>query len=63
MAYLTNKANEDNWIKGRTPGSRQKRKMIGITIADGIKACMENHTYKVGDKIYLQKEGVPLALS
>merc|ERR1711911_335560 len=36
--------------------------MIGITIANGIKACMENHTYKVGDKIYLQKEGGPIGL-
>ena len=62
VAYLTNKANEGNWLKGRTPGSRQKKKMIGIAVANGIKACMENHLYKVGDKTYLQKEGGPIGL-
>ncbi len=62
VAYLTNKANEDNWLKGRAPGSNQKKKMIGIAVANGVKACMENHVYKVGDKIYLQKEGGPIGL-
>ena len=62
VAYLTNKTNENNWLKGRTPGKNQKKKMIGIAVAKGIKACMANHSYKVGDKTFLQKEGGPIGL-
>ena len=57
VAYLSNKQNEGNWNTTRVPGHIQKRKMLGIAIASGVKACMRNHLYKVGDKIYRQKEG------
>ena len=62
VAYLSNKQNEGNWNTTRVPGHIQKRKMLGIAIASGVKACMRNHLYKVGDKIYRQKEGGPIGL-
>jgi hypothetical protein len=62
VAYLVNKENEENWTRGRVPGCNQKKKMMGIAIANGVKVCMENHVYKVGDKNYLQMEGGPIGL-
>ena len=62
VAYLSNKQNEGNWTTARMPGYIQRRKMIGITVATGVKACMKNHLYKVGDKVYLQNEGGPIGL-
>ena len=44
------------------PGTNQKRKMIAITVTEGIKACMSNHVYSVGDKQYMQLRGGPIGL-
>ena len=62
VAYLNNKKNEGNWSNARSPGRKQKKRMIGLTLAIGIQACMESHVYKVGDQTYLQKEGGPIGL-
>ena len=62
VAYLCNKQNEDKWLPARTPGFRQKKKMIGIAVAKGVRVCMENHVYKVGDRVFLQKSGGPIGL-
>ncbi len=62
VAYLTNKQNESNWKPARTPRHVQKRKMIALAVSHGVEACMKNHLYKVGDQVYLQKEGGPIGL-
>ena len=62
VAYLTNKEYEDNWYKARIPGKKQKKRMLGLAIATGVQECMANHTYKVGDKTYIQQEGGPIGL-
>ena len=62
VAYLCNKQNENKWLQARTPGYRQKKKMIGIAVAKGVRVCMENHVYKVGDRVFLQKSGGPIGL-
>ena len=62
IAYLSNKKNEGNWSNPRTPGHRQKKKMIGLALAIGVQTCMENHVYKVGDKVFLQQGGGPIGL-
>ena len=36
--------------------------MVGIAIAKGVRVCIENHVYKVGDRIFLQKSGGPIGL-
>ena len=36
--------------------------MIGIAVSEGVKVCMSNHTYCVGDKVYLQTAGGPIGL-
>ena len=51
--YLCSKKNEEKWKQARTPGSKQKKKMLAITVTGGVRVCMENHVYRVGDKIYL----------
>ena len=62
VAYLNDKKNAGKWSDARTPGHKQKKRMIGLTLAIGIQACMESHVYKVGDQTYLQKEGGPIGL-
>ena len=62
VAYLADKKNEDKWMQARAPGSRQKKKMLGIAISRGVRTCMENHVYCMGDKIFLQKAGGPIGL-
>ena len=36
--------------------------MTAIAVTKGIEACLENHMYCVGDKIYLQTRGGPIGL-
>ena len=62
VAYLNDKKNDSKWKNANVPSSREKKKMIAIAIAEGIKVCMENHVYCVGDKIFLQKGGGPIGL-
>ena len=62
VAYLCNKSNEDKWLNARMPGTNQKKKMIALTVTEGIKACMSNHVYSVGDKQYMQLRGGPIGL-
>ena len=62
IAYLCNKQNEEKWLPSRMPGHRQKKRMVGIAIAKGVRVCIENHVYKVGDRIFLQKSGGPIGL-
>ena len=51
VAYLADKKNGDKWIQARAPGSRQKKRMLGIAISRGVRTCMENHVYCMGDRI------------
>ena len=57
VAYLCNKANEEKWKTARKPGKQQRKKMIAIAVAEGIRACMSQHVYRVGDKTFLQQNG------
>ena len=62
VSYLNDKRNANKWMTARTPGSRQKKKMIAIAVAEGVKTCLENHVYCVGDQIFLQMGGGPIGL-
>ena len=62
IAYLCNKKNDDQWNTARVPGKKQKKKMLAIAVAKGVRVCMENHVYCVGDKIFLQLGGGPIGL-
>ena len=62
VSYLNNKNNDDQWENTRAPGKKQKRKMLGLIVAEGVKTCLENHMYCVGDTKYLQVRGGPIGL-
>ena len=62
VAFLCNKANDEKWLSARKPGVRQKRKMVALAVAEGVKVCMSNHVYCVGDRIFLQQRGGPIGL-
>ncbi len=62
IAYLCNKKNEEKWVEANQPRCRQKKRMLALGISEAVRVCLENHTYKVGDRIYLQGEGGPIGL-
>ena len=63
VAYLSQKKNEDEWSRARTkPVNRQKKRMIALVVAEGVRVCMESHVYCVGDRIFQQQSGGPIGL-
>ena len=56
------KKNYEEWVLGRSPNCTEKKKMIANAIGIGVRAVMSNHTYMVGDKVFLQSEGCPIGL-
>ena len=60
--YLQSSKNDENWSKARKPGIRQQKKILAMVISKGVELVMSNHTYKVGDDIFLQSEGGPIGL-
>ena len=62
IAYLCNKANDDKWKTVKRPGKEERKRMTALAVAEGVKVCMANHVYCVGDKVFLQKGGGPIGL-
>ena len=62
VAYLCNKSNEEKWKNARKPGKQQKKRMVALAVAEGVRACMSHHVYRVGDKTFLQQGGGPIGL-
>ena len=62
VRYLHEKRNSAKWLPARRPGVRQQRKMLALAVSYGVKTVLSNHTYKLGDNIYLQTEGGPIGL-
>ena len=62
VAYLNDKKNADKWMDAESPGDGQKKKMLGLVVAEGVRTCMANHVYCMGDRIFLQSEGGPIGL-
>ena len=62
MNYLHQKKNQGKWLKARRPGVRQQRRMLALAVSYGVRACISNHTYKVGDIMYMQASGGPIGL-
>ena len=60
--YLQSKRNNENWTKARKPGKRQQRRMIALAVSIGVHQVLGNHTYLVGDTVYLQTQGGPIGL-
>ena len=62
VAYLCNKNNDDKWKEMRKPDKAQEKKMVALALAEGVRACMANHVYCVGDKVFIQQSGGPIGL-
>ena len=44
------------------PNNSQKKKLLAMVVAYGVKLVMSNHVYAVGDDFYLQTRGGPIGL-
>ena len=62
VAYLCNRDNDDKWNTPRAPGVRQRKKMLALAVAEGVRVCMSNHVFCTGDRIYKQTNGGPIGL-
>jgi hypothetical protein len=60
--YLQQKKNADKWLPARSPGVRQKRRMLALALSHGVQTTLSSHTYCVGDECYLQMSGGPIGL-
>ena len=56
------KKDGEKWQPCDHPNNVQRKKMLGLCVALGVKVVMSNHTYMVGDEFYLQTEGGPIGL-
>ena len=65
MNCLSNaSAKEDDvkWTKVKQPSELQKKRMLGLVVAQGVKQVMTGHVYQTGDDFHIQSEGGPIGL-
>ena len=65
MNCLSNEAakkDDEKWTKVDIPNEEQKKKMIALVLAYGVKVTITNHCYRVGDDFYQQSSGGPIGL-
>ena len=56
------KTADTDWLPSQHPDDNQKRKLFGLVMAAGVDIIMSNHTFMVGDEVFLQSEGGPIGL-
>ena len=59
---FSSKPESEEWIMGSNPSFKEMIVMIANALSIGVKVVMSNHTYTVGEKIFLQSEGCPIGL-
>ena len=52
-SLYVNTADKD-WLPSKTPSEDQKRILLGLVMAIGIDKIMSNHTFMLGDDVFLQ---------
>ena len=62
LSKAATKADPDNWFESDNLNAKQKKKLLGMALAMGVKIGMSRHAYSVGDKFYLQTESGPIGL-
>ena len=59
----SDKTDAERWIPtGVEPDQNQQRALVALALAHCVEVVMTNHTYKLGDKVYLQSDGGPIGL-
>ena len=59
----TNCLDDGKWVQATDrPDDQQRKLMLALAVSEGVRAVVGNHTYMVGDDIYLQTTGSPIGL-
>ena len=59
----TNCLDDGNWVPAKDrPDDQQRKLMLALAVSEGVRTVVGNHTYMVGDQIYLQTTGSPIGL-
>ena len=56
------KDDAEKWTKVKDPSENQKKRMLALVIAHGVKKVMSNHVYQTGNDFYIQSDGGPIGL-
>ena len=65
MNCLSNAAAKEDdikWTKVKQPSEPQKRRMLALVVAQGVKQVMTGHVYQAGDDFFIQSDGGPIGL-
>ena len=62
MNALKVKTADKDWLPAPPPNDEQKLKIFGLVMAIGIDTIMSNHTFMMGDDVFLQTNGGPIGL-
>ena len=62
MNALKVKTADKDWLPAPPPNDAQKLKIFGLVMAIGIDTIMSNHTFMMGDDVFLQTNGGPIGL-
>ena len=60
---LKSKTADTDWLEANPPTLEQKTKLIGLVLAIAVETIMSQHTYMVGDQVFLQSEGGPIGMT
>lgn len=63
LSNESSKSDSVKWTSVEQPNDDQKRMMLALVMAQGVKMVMTNHTYSVGDLFYLQSSGGAIGLN
>ena len=59
----SNCLDDGKWVQGKDrPDDQQRKLMLALAVSEGVRAIVGNHTYMVGDEVYLQTTGSPIGL-
>ena len=59
----TNSLDDGNWVPAKDrPDDQQRKLMLALSVSEGVRTVVGNHTYMVGDQVYLQTTGSPIGL-
>ena len=62
MNSLSVNTADNDWQQSAPPNETQKRKLLGLVMAMGVEVKMSNHSFMLGDDVFLQTNGGPIGL-
>ena len=62
MHSLSVNSADQDWLPSAPPNELQQRKLLGLVMTIAVDVIMSNHTFMLGDDVFLQTDGGPIGL-